>query len=68
MAMTITDDCINCGACDWCCPTDAISAGERIYMIDAELCTECEGYHETPQCVESCPIDCIFSVAKAHDE
>jgi len=60
MAMTITDDCINCGACDWGCPTDAISAEDKLYIIDPNLCTECEGEFPSPQCVDSCPVECIF--------
>jgi ferredoxin len=59
MALMITDECINCDVCEPECPNDAISAGEEIYVIDAALCTECIGHHETSQCVEVCPVDCI---------
>ena len=57
MAYKITDECISCGACEPECPNNAISEGETIYMIDADKCTECVGSHESPQCVEICPID-----------
>ena len=40
MATTITDECINCGACEPECPNEAISEGDDIYIIDAALCTE----------------------------
>lgn len=59
MAMRITDECISCGACEPECPTEAISEADDIYVIDAELCTECEGYFDTSQCVEVCPVECI---------
>ncbi len=57
MAYKITDECISCGACEPECSNNAISEGETIYVIDADKCTECVGSHESPQCVEICPID-----------
>ena len=60
MAIKITDDCINCGACEPECPNGAISQGEEIYVIDPDLCTECVGHFDTPQCVEVCPVECIL--------
>lgn len=59
MAMKITGDCISCGACEPQCPVDAISEGDEHYEIDASVCVECEGYADSPQCVEVCPVDCI---------
>ena len=59
MALMITDECINCDVCEPECPNEAISAGEEIYVIDPNLCTECVGHFDTPQCVEVCPVDCI---------
>ena len=59
MALVITDECINCDVCEPECPNDAISAGDEIYIIDPDLCTECVGHFETSQCVEVCPVDCI---------
>ncbi|MFV2059174.1 MAG: YfhL family 4Fe-4S dicluster ferredoxin [Gammaproteobacteria bacterium] len=59
MSMFITDECINCDVCEPECPNDAISQGEEIYIIDVNLCTECVGHFEEPQCVEVCPVDCI---------
>ena len=59
MALIITDECINCDVCEPECPNDAISAGDDIYEIDPDLCTECVGHFETSQCVEVCPVDCI---------
>jgi ferredoxin len=60
MAMTITDECISCGACEPECPTEAIFEGDVIYEIEPEKCVECEGYFDTNQCVEVCPVDCII--------
>ena len=63
MAMKIIEECIMCGACEPECPSGAISEGDNIYVIDANICVECEGYYDTPQCVEVCPIDeCIVPV------
>ena len=60
MSLIITDDCINCDVCEPECPNSAISQGEEIYEIDPNLCTECVGHYEEPQCVEVCPVDCII--------
>ncbi|MCU7933694.1 MAG: YfhL family 4Fe-4S dicluster ferredoxin [Candidatus Thiodiazotropha sp. (ex Dulcina madagascariensis)] len=59
MALIITDECINCDVCEPECPNGAITQGDEIYEIDANLCTECVGHYETSQCVEVCPVDCI---------
>jgi ferredoxin len=59
MAMKIGEDCISCGACESECPVQAISAGDSIYIIDPKLCVECVGYHDEPQCVAVCPVECI---------
>ncbi len=60
MALLITDECINCDVCEPECPNGAISRGEDIYEIDPDLCTECVGHHDKPQCMEVCPVDCII--------
>ena len=63
MAMTIKDDCISCGACEPECPNEAISQGDTTYQIDTVKCTECVGHHDSPKCVEVCPVDgCIVKV------
>ncbi len=53
MAYTITDDCINCGACETECPTGAISEVDDKRVIDQDICTECG------TCVDSCPVGAI---------
>ena len=60
MALLITDDCINCTVCEPECPNNAISAGDDLYVIDADKCTECVGHFEESQCVDVCPVDCII--------
>lgn len=60
MAMKILEDCINCGACEPECPTEAITEGDVIFEIDPEKCVECEGHYDEPQCVEVCPVDVII--------
>lgn len=92
MAIKITDECINCGACEPECPNNAIYEGgvewamadgtslsgnftlldgtvveakQRFapvsvdtYYITPNKCTECQGFHEEPQCAAVCPVDC----------
>ena len=92
MALKITDDCINCGACEPECPNGAIyengaewrysdktgvsgsytsktnntadadashaAISNDFYYIVADKCTECVGFHDEPQCVSVCPVDC----------
>ena len=60
MATIITDECINCGVCEPECPNEAISEGEDFYEIDADLCTECVGFHGEEACQEVCPVDCCI--------
>ena len=94
MAIMITDECINCGACEPECPNNAIyeggvewtwgggtnltgevaladgTAGEadaahepvsdEFYYIVTDKCTECNGFHEEPQCAAVCPVDCCI--------
>jgi ferredoxin len=60
MAYKITEECINCGACEPECPNQAISASDEIYVIDHEKCTECVGHFDTSQCAAVCPVDCCI--------
>jgi ferredoxin len=62
MALLINEECISCGACEPECPTNSISEGDTIYVIDPETCVECKGYHDSPQCIEVCPVDCIVKL------
>jgi len=59
MALTITDECINCDVCEPQCPNTAIYMGVEIYEIDPERCTECVGHFDEPQCQVVCPVECI---------
>lgn len=67
MALMITEACINCDVCEPECPNEAISAGEDIYVIDPNRCTECVGHYDAPQCQQVCPVDCI-PLDPAHPE
>ena len=49
MALKITEECINCGACEPECPNTAISQGDDLYLIDATKCTDCAA------CAGVCP-------------
>jgi len=59
MALLINSLCVNCDVCEPVCPNQAIRAGESIYIIDPDRCTECVGHHDEPQCVVVCPVECI---------
>ena len=59
MALKINELCINCDVCEPVCPNEAISQGVEIYEIDPDLCTECVGHFDKPQCQLVCPVACI---------
>src|SRR5262245_38467400 len=61
MATMITNECINCGACEPECPNNAISQGDPVYVIDPLLCTECVGFHDYEACAAVCPVDCCVT-------
>jgi len=50
MSYTITDECINCGACEAECPVNCISSGDNKYVIDPDKCIECGA------CANVCPV------------
>lgn len=50
MAYKISSDCIACGACAAECPVSAISAGDPIYVIEADACIDCGS------CAATCPV------------
>ena len=73
MSTMITEECINCGACEPECPNTAIYEGgaewedrgethstltEDIYYIVPQKCTECVGFFDQEQCAAVCPVDC----------
>ena len=95
MAIKITEECINCGACEPECPNNAIyeggvewaiadgtaakgaftlidgsvvdadaknaPIGVDTYFIVPTKCTECQGFHDEPQCASVCPVDCCVA-------
>lgn len=67
MSLKITELCVNCDVCEPACPNRAISAGPEFYEIAPDLCTECVGHHDEPQCVVVYPVECI-SVDPDHAE
>ena len=60
MATHITDECINCGACEPECTNSAITEGDDIYVIDPDLCTECVGFYDQEACQAVCPVECCL--------
>ncbi len=73
MATIITDDCINCAACEPECPNTAIYQGDIEYEQDGvkhaalsadffyivgDKCTECVGFFDEEACAVVCPVDC----------
>lgn len=59
MSLLITEECINCDVCEPECPNQAIYQGVEIYEINPDLCTECVGHFNEPQCQIVCPVACI---------
>ena len=64
MAMKIDANvCTACGDCEPVCPTQAIYPHKGLFAIHEDKCTECEGDHDMPQCVDVCmEPDCILPV------
>ena len=76
MSTMITEECINCGACEPECPNTAIYVGgaqwemngekhdalsNDFFYIVPEKCTECVGHFDTEQCAAVCPVDCCVA-------
>jgi len=61
MALEIIDSCTSCQACLPLCPNKAIiaAAPPQIphFMIVADLCNECAGDYDDPQCASICPVE-----------
>ena len=53
MAYVISDECTSGGSCVDSCPTEAISAGDSKYVINADACLDCGS------CVDECPSEAI---------
>lgn len=49
----VTDQCVNCGACESDCPVGAIVEKDDARAIDAEKCISCG------TCAASCPAEAI---------
>lgn len=66
MSLKITDDCINCGACEEVCPTLAIGEDQErtTRTIDPDRCTECVGFYERHMCQVECPVECCVADPK----
>ncbi|MEM8571739.1 MAG: 4Fe-4S binding protein [Pseudomonadota bacterium] len=52
----VAENCTLCSACEFECPNAAIAFGSDIFEINPELCTECKGTYDTPQCAAVCPV------------
>ena len=53
MAYKISDECVSCGSCESECPSQAISADDAKYVIDAAKCNDCGA------CAGVCPVECV---------
>lgn len=56
MPHMITAECINCTACATDCPTEAITPGPHQFIINPNVCTDCEGLYTIPKCFQVCPV------------
>jgi len=84
MSFKITDECINCGACQPERPNEAIFVGgedyefngktisalsQDFYYIAPEKCTECIPFHDEPMCASVCPTDaCVKDPEKVESK
>ena len=50
----ITDQCVNCGACEGDCPVSAISEKDGARVINPDVCISCGS------CAASCPAEAII--------
>jgi ferredoxin len=57
MSYMITSECINCSACEIECPVRAITPAADQYIIDPDICIECEGYYPEARCKWACPVN-----------
>jgi len=60
MSLKITNECTNCAVCEPECPNEAITEGDEVFNINPELCTECVGFYDEPQCASVCPVECCI--------
>ena len=60
MGLEIFAPCVHFDVCEPVCPNQAIFLGPVIYEIAPQLCTECVGHFDIPQCIEVCPVECII--------
>jgi ferredoxin len=67
VALFISDLCINCARCERECPVHAISLGVEYYEIDANVCVECIGFHDEPQCALVCPQECCIKIEEKNE-
>lgn len=66
MAFMITAECVNCGACEAECPVRAISAHSDQYVIDPDICIDCENYFEEERCKWACPVNACVPERKEY--
>jgi ferredoxin len=56
MALKIVQaECTSCGDCVPVCPTKSITDKGGIFKINKDTCTECDGEHDSPACIDVCP-------------
>ncbi len=73
MQINITNNCINCGACAFVCPVEAVYPPSRSwrfnhhsfqalssahYFIVPQICNLCAGF-KILKCIEICPMNAI---------
>jgi ferredoxin len=84
MSLKISEECINCGACQPECPNEAVYGSGEDYELNGktfpalsqefsyivpEKCTECVGFDSDPKCVSVCPTDaCVKDVAESKED
>ncbi|EJB07182.1 indolepyruvate ferredoxin oxidreductase, alpha/beta subunit [Rhizobium leguminosarum bv. trifolii WSM597] len=52
----IASQCTQCGACEFECPSGAISFKIDKFVVDPNICTECKEEFDAPKCRAICPV------------
>lgn len=68
MPYMITAECINCTACATDCPVEAIHPGPHQFIINPNVCVDCEGLYAIPMCYQVCPVGACVPKRESYEK